>query len=226
MGCAQAHHARFISQGEHKQTIAVISHLAKPVAEALAGLFNTPVPCCGTMQRTDRTGQPNNHAQTTVDWQLPLMNSEASPSSLDAIEAENARLRRQVAELSKALDEAQSRSVLQSEKNREALYRISETSHSSKDLQDIFRRIHTIIGELLPAENFFIALHDAETDMVSFPYYVDQFDQPIGGERRPAFQAERIFHAARVFDMGAVQLAGALADPQHVGRGVVPVAGR
>ena len=106
------------------------------------------------------------------------MNSEASPSSFDAIEAENARLRQQVAELSKALDEAQSRSALQSEKNREALYRISETSHSSKDLQDIFRRIHTIIGELLPAENFFIALHDAETDMVSFPYYVDQFDQP------------------------------------------------
>ena len=178
MGCAQAHHAPFISRGEHNQKIAVISHLAKPIAEALAGLFTKPVPCCGTMQRTDRTGQPNNHAQTTVDWQVPLMNSEASPSSLDAFEAENARLRQQVAELSKALDEAQSRSLLHSEKNREALYRISETSHSSKDLQDIFRRIHTIIGELLPAENFFIALHDAQTDMVSFPYYVDQFDQP------------------------------------------------
>jgi hypothetical protein len=26
--------------------------------------------------------------------------------------------------------------------------------------------------------------------------------------------------------MGAVRLAGAVADPQHVGRGVVPVAGR
>ena len=106
------------------------------------------------------------------------MNSEVSPSSVEDIEAENARLRLQVAELSKALDEAQSRSVLQSEKNRDALYRISETSHSSKDLQDIFCRIHTIIGELLPAENLFIALYDAETDEVSFPYYVDQFDPP------------------------------------------------
>jgi diguanylate cyclase (GGDEF)-like protein len=106
------------------------------------------------------------------------MNSETASSNDNDIEAENARLRQQVAELSKALAEAQNRTPSPHEKTREALYRISETSHSSKDLQDIFRRIHTIIGELLPAKNLFIALYDAETGIVSFPYYVDECDLP------------------------------------------------
>ncbi|MBS3805516.1 MAG: sensor domain-containing diguanylate cyclase, partial [Oleiphilaceae bacterium] len=39
-------------------------------------------------------------------------------------------------------------------------------------------RVHQVIAELLPAENFFLALYDAATDQLSFPYHVDQYDQP------------------------------------------------
>lgn len=106
------------------------------------------------------------------------MNSEAASSSIADLKAENTRLKHQIAELSAALADSQNRSNFRAETNQEVLYRISETSHSSKDLQDIFQRIHTIIGELLPAKNLFIALYDAKSNVVSFPYYVDEFDPP------------------------------------------------
>ena len=59
-----------------------------------------------------------------------------------------------------------------------AVYAISEAAHSAEDLQTLFRRVHELIGQLLPAENFFVALYDAANDQLSFPYYVDQFDAP------------------------------------------------
>jgi diguanylate cyclase (GGDEF)-like protein/PAS domain S-box-containing protein len=58
-----------------------------------------------------------------------------------------------------------------------ALYAISEAAHSSGDLLSLFGHIHQIVGELLPAINFFVALYDAQRDELSFPYYVDQHDQ-------------------------------------------------
>lgn len=57
-----------------------------------------------------------------------------------------------------------------------ALYAISEAAHSAEDLLGLFGHIHQIVGELLPAINFFVALYDAQRDELSFPYYVDQHD--------------------------------------------------
>src|SRR5262249_10827113 len=43
-----------------------------------------------------------------------------------------------------------------------------------------------IVGSLMPARNFYIALFDAATELISFPYFVDEFSQepppprPIG----------------------------------------------
>jgi diguanylate cyclase (GGDEF)-like protein len=106
------------------------------------------------------------------------MSDEAGASGTHNIEAENKALKLQVGELQRALAETQNQLRSRSEKVQEVLYRISETSHSSKDLQDIFYRIHTIIGELIPAANLFIALYDADSGLVRFPYYVDEFDAP------------------------------------------------
>ena len=54
-----------------------------------------------------------------------------------------------------------------------ALYSISEASHAAEDLPTLFQQIHRIIGELLPASNFSIALYDEKSGEVSFPYHVD-----------------------------------------------------
>src|SRR5208282_3692476 len=40
----------------------------------------------------------------------------------------------------------------------------------------LYASIHAILGELMYAKNCYVALHDAATDMVSFPYFVDEKD--------------------------------------------------
>ena len=58
-----------------------------------------------------------------------------------------------------------------------ALYDISEAAHGGGDLIHLFEKIHDIIAQLLPAENFFIALYDEDSDELSFPYHVDAYDE-------------------------------------------------
>ena len=55
---------------------------------------------------------------------------------------------------------------------------------------------------------------------------VDQPQQLIRLLRRPGFQAERVLDAAAIFDMGMIELPRAVADPDHMAPGAVPVAGR
>jgi len=64
----------------------------------------------------------------------------------------------------------------QDQKTQAALHQISEAAHSTATLLEMFGRIHQIIGELLPARNFFVALYDQARDELSFPYYVDEHD--------------------------------------------------
>jgi diguanylate cyclase (GGDEF)-like protein/PAS domain S-box-containing protein len=64
-----------------------------------------------------------------------------------------------------------------------ALHEISDTAHSSADLPDMLRRIHAIIGELLPARNFFVALYDEASRSVSFPCFIDEHD-PVPAPRK------------------------------------------
>lgn len=63
----------------------------------------------------------------------------------------------------------------QAEAMQAALYAISEAAHATEDLLALFQRIHQIIGELLSAANFSVALYDEEKDQLSFPYLVDQY---------------------------------------------------
>ena len=55
-----------------------------------------------------------------------------------------------------------------------ALYRIAEKTSATNDLQEFYAAIHAIVGELMQASNFYIALFDARTQMLTFPYYEDQ----------------------------------------------------
>lgn len=59
-----------------------------------------------------------------------------------------------------------------------AVYKISEAANSAKDLQELYRQIHKIIGSLMPASNFYIALYDDETESLGFPYFVDEKEAP------------------------------------------------
>ena len=39
--------------------------------------------------------------------------------------------------------------------------------------------MHGIVGELMDARNFYIALYDADRSAINFPYYVDTVDQDL-----------------------------------------------
>jgi diguanylate cyclase (GGDEF)-like protein/PAS domain S-box-containing protein len=55
-----------------------------------------------------------------------------------------------------------------------ALYRISEAAHAAEGLSALCRHIHRIVGELLPADSFLVALYDESSGTLSFPYIADE----------------------------------------------------
>ena len=62
------------------------------------------------------------------------------------------------------------------ERTQQATYRISASAHTATSVQDLFEAIHRVVGELMSARNFYIALHDPASDTISFPYFVDEYD--------------------------------------------------
>lgn len=84
----------------------------------------------------------------------------------------NTALRQEVAERERA------------EHLHSALFQIAELSSQSGDMEQLFRRLHGIVGELLVARNFYIALYDVATQEVTFPYYVDEHQSDRPAPRR------------------------------------------
>ncbi|BDU69017.1 hypothetical protein GETHOR_11180 [Geothrix oryzae] len=57
-----------------------------------------------------------------------------------------------------------------------ATYRIAKAAAGAQNLQELFGRVHTIVRDLMPAENLYFALWDRTSGLVSFPYWVDALD--------------------------------------------------
>ncbi len=72
----------------------------------------------------------------------------------------------------------------QSEKARAATFQISQLIHTATKLEDLYEPIHNIVGELMNASNFYIALYNEESDLITFPYHVDEKD-PKPEPRKP-----------------------------------------
>src|SRR5213592_179583 len=85
------------------------------------------------------------------------------------VSSEVADARRRSSEL-----EAADRDHRRSENVQDALYRIAELASAARDLQEFYRAIHAVVGELMNANNFYIALYDEERQLISWPYYVDE----------------------------------------------------
>src|ERR1051326_5042172 len=61
-----------------------------------------------------------------------------------------------------------------SEKIQQATFQISEAAHAAEDLDGLYARIHAIIKGLMNADNFYIALFDPVSGIISFPYFADE----------------------------------------------------
>jgi len=60
---------------------------------------------------------------------------------------------------------------------QDAVYKISEATQLANNLPELYRSIHHIISGLMCTENFYIALFEQDSGMLSFPYFVDEFDE-------------------------------------------------
>ncbi len=73
----------------------------------------------------------------------------------------------------------------QAELTQQATYRVAEAAIEARNAQELFAMVHGIVRDLMPAENFYVALCNQEGDTVSFPYWVDEVDprpdpKPLG----------------------------------------------
>ncbi|RKY98169.1 MAG: hypothetical protein DRQ13_03830 [Ignavibacteriae bacterium] len=62
------------------------------------------------------------------------------------------------------------------EKIRKIISEILDEANSGKHLYEVFRFIHKSISKLMKAENFYIAYHNREQNLLTFPYCVDKYD--------------------------------------------------
>ncbi len=88
--------------------------------------------------------------------------------------AELAAARKRIAEL-EAREAAHERAA----QVQAALYRIAETAASAQDLPTFYATVHEIVGGLMYADNFYIALYDAERERMNYPYFVDTYDSDV-----------------------------------------------
>ncbi|MEJ7746778.1 MAG: EAL domain-containing protein [Luteimonas sp.] len=66
--------------------------------------------------------------------------------------------------------------LARSEQLQRALFAISDLAGSDRDMPEMLRGIHAIVGTLMYAENFFIVLHDRERATIRFLYFADVED--------------------------------------------------
>ncbi len=129
----------------------------------------------------------NKIVRVRAELELQMLNQELerriSERTNELIQA-NQKLRQEIAERSHA------------EKVQKALYQISEAIHTTKDLPSLYSRIHSIIGQLMSAKNFYIALQDA-AGLVSFPYHVDEADAPPPPRRGRKGMTEYVLRTGR-----------------------------
>ena len=102
------------------------------------------------------------------------MAARTRPTSRADDSGELKAARRTIAELQARQAEHEGASRVQA-----ALYRIAETASAAQDMPSFYAAIHRIVGELMYAENFYIALYDAERQTINYPYYVDSVDTDL-----------------------------------------------
>ena len=64
------------------------------------------------------------------------------------------------------------------EKVQHAVYKIAQAAGSTRGIRELCGSIHVIISEIMEAKNFYVALYDAKQEILSFPYFADEFDPP------------------------------------------------
>ncbi|MBI4759903.1 MAG: GAF domain-containing protein [Chloroflexi bacterium] len=57
-----------------------------------------------------------------------------------------------------------------------AIAHITESALTAKSVEELFRAVHESLQPIMPAKNFFAALYDPDTHLITFPYHADEYD--------------------------------------------------
>jgi PAS domain S-box-containing protein len=61
---------------------------------------------------------------------------------------------------------------------KDLVLHIAQVQDASQTLDDLYAEVHKLIQEVMPAKNLYFALYDKDEDILSFPYFVDEYDKP------------------------------------------------
>ena len=144
----------------------VVDAIDAPALDALADGERLPLPCGHeALKLAGGDGawaallcEPCDAASPSLAQQVQSL----QPFVANALEKE--RLRYSIATLRQA------------ERLQRALYEITEMASSGLDMPSMLGGLHRIVGGLMEAENFFIALYDAPSDSIRFVYFADTAD--------------------------------------------------
>jgi len=64
-----------------------------------------------------------------------------------------------------------------SEQIQSVLFNITQATSSAESLRELLQIIHQQLGTLIDTTNFYVALYDKKSDLYSFPFVVDEFEQ-------------------------------------------------
>lgn len=72
---------------------------------------------------------------------------------------------------------------LREEKLKQIILEILEAANSEKNMSELFRFIHSCIKKLMKADNFYIAYYKRDSDLLTFPYFVDEVDNDSSSKK-------------------------------------------
>lgn len=110
-------------------------------------------------------------------------------------------------------------SLKRAEQVQDAQYWISEAAYTAESLDQLYAEIHRVICQLLPAENFCVAMYERLAGTLSYPYLVDERVVPSTSDPMSEGAAlariiregsGMLLHASDVTGAGATQ-----PSPQH-----------
>ncbi|MDZ4122345.1 MAG: PAS domain S-box protein, partial [Candidatus Cloacimonadaceae bacterium] len=67
--------------------------------------------------------------------------------------------------------------AFRSETSTRIMHHISHSVNITASLDDLFSTIHKALGELVDVTNFYIALYDKKSNLITFPYLVDEMNE-------------------------------------------------
>jgi len=92
------------------------------------------------------------------------------------------------------------------EQLQRALYRISESSRSTNNLDELYRDVHQAIGKLIMAVHFYIAIYDEAEQMIEFPYSTDVYHKSKSSRRFGKGLTEYVLRTERALYVDREQL--------------------